>query len=95
MSHARNVKGMDGTSVNMGAKKPRGRTADVTPHPVSPTRPAILRTLKVDANRPIEPGGTKHRGDRRDMNKAYTNNSRTSANHTNPRGGHSRTRGKG
>ena len=35
--------------------------------------------LMNDANRPQGPGGTKHRGDRRDMHTTYTGNERHSA----------------
>jgi hypothetical protein len=54
----------------------------------------IEQIYKAEANRPVGPGAGKHRGDRRDMNKAYTGNRRTRANHTNPKSGRGHSTGK-
>ena len=70
-------------------RKTRGRTAitggSAAAGSPSPTRPNVERTLKVDATRPIEAGGTKHRGDRRDMSKTYTGTAKHAARGNNPR----------
>ncbi len=69
-------------------RKARGRTniggtgGDLGPRA---TRPNVPQTLKVDVNRPQSPGGTKHRGDRRDTSRLYTNNAKHSARGNNPR----------
>lgn len=76
------MRGMDG-STKKGA---RGRSQiDSTGQGVSPTRANTLREMKVAATKPVEAGGTKHRGDRRDMNKAYTNNAKHASRGSNPR----------
>ena len=43
------------------------------------------RGSRREANRPQGPGAGKHRGDRRDMNKLYTNNARHPSRGSNPR----------
>jgi hypothetical protein len=54
-------------------RKTKGRTAITSSSRLGrSTDPGIDRRLKVEATRPIEAGGTKHRGDRRDMSKTYT-----------------------
>ena len=69
-------------------RKARGRTnitttaGDVGP---SPTRPNTPQEMRREADRPQGPGGGKHRGDRRDMSKLYTNNARHPARGNNPR----------
>ena len=70
-----------------------GRQQDLHPNPFRPTKPNLDEELRTEQNRPIGPGPA-HRGDRRDMNKAYTNNRRTQANHTNPKGGRGHSSGK-
>ncbi len=54
----------------------------------------IEQIYKMDTDRPVGPGAGRHRGDRRDMNKAYTGNRRTHANHTNPKSGRGHSTGK-
>jgi hypothetical protein len=80
-----NVKGMHGSQ----NRKARGRTniagggGDLGPRKTTPNTPQEMRS---EANRPQSPGGGgKHRGDRRDMNKLYTNNARHSSRGNNPR----------
>ena len=76
------MKGMDGTS----SKGRRGRSQiDPKGQGIRATRANTLREMKVDATRPVEAGGTKHRGDRRDMSKAYTNNAKHASRGSNPR----------
>jgi hypothetical protein len=45
----------------------------------------VKQTLVREATRPQGPGGTKHRGDRRDMNKVYTGNMKHAARGNTPR----------
>jgi hypothetical protein len=81
---AANLKGMHGGK----DRKARGRTnitgtgGDLGPRKTNPNTPQEMRR---EATRPQSPGGGKHRGDRRDMNKLYTNNARHSARGNNPR----------
>jgi len=69
-------------------RKQRGRSnitgqgGDLGPKSTNPHTPQELRR---EVNRPQSPGGGKHRGDRRDMNKLYTNNAKHSARGNNPR----------
>jgi hypothetical protein len=72
-------------------KKTKGRTSitgtsrpgeDVGPRA---TRPNVPQVVRREANRPVTPGGGKHRGDRRDMNQVYTTNQRHSARGNNVR----------
>jgi len=81
-SKAKNVKGMSGGK----DRKTRGRTSisGSSDLPMT-TRPNTGRSLKVEANRPVEAGGTKHRGDRRDMNQTYTTTRKHSSRGDNPR----------
>ena len=66
-------------------RKARGRTNIGQPGAQEPTRPNVPTTMRAEANRPVTPGGTKHRGDRRDMSRLYTNNAKHSARGNNPR----------
>ena len=70
-------------------KKTRGRTAIPTPSKLinpTPTHPNVKQVQMTEVNRGQSPGGgNKHRGDRRDMNKAYTSNERHSARGNTPR----------
>lgn len=76
------MKGMDGSR----SKGPRGRSQiDPKGQGISATRPNTLREMKLNANRPVEAGATKHRGDRRDMSRTYTNNAKHAARGSNPR----------
>ena len=84
MAKTTGMKGMHGG----GNKKVRGRTSitgTATDTP-SPTRPNVPQTMRAEANR-AGPGkhGNKHRGDRRDMSKLYTNNAKHPARGNNPR----------
>ena len=69
-------------------RKARGRTTitgmggDLGPNKTNPMTPQEVRR---DANRPVNAGAGKHRGDRRDMSKLYTNNAKHSARGNNPR----------
>ena len=65
-------------------RKSRGRTNISQPGTHSPTRPNTPVSMRADANRPVS-GGTKHRGDRRDTSRLYTNNAKHSARGNNPR----------
>jgi hypothetical protein len=64
-----------GTTGDFGTKANKG------PRPTKPNVPEILR---AEANRPVT-AGVKHRGDRRDTSKAYTNNTRHSSRGNNAR----------
>ena len=76
------MKGMHGKA----DRKARGRTNIGQPGTQSPTRPNVPQTVRADANRPVTAGGgTKHRGDRRDTSRLYTNNAKHSARGNNPR----------
>ena len=81
---AANIKGMHGKS----NRKARGRTnitgtgGDLGPRKTQPNTPQEMRR---EATRPVSAGGGKHRGDRRDMNKLYTNNAKHPARGSNPR----------
>lgn len=69
-----------------GDKKTKGRTSISGSSDLPMTsKPNTGRSLKTEANRPVEAGGTKHRGDRRDMSKTYTNNRKHSSRGDNPR----------
>lgn len=48
------------------------------------TKPNVPDVMRAEANRPVS-SGVKHRGDRRDMSKAYTGNAKHSARGNNPR----------
>jgi len=49
------------------------------------SRPNMEQERRVETNRPVSAGAGRHRGDRRDMNKAYTGNARHSARGNTPR----------
>jgi hypothetical protein len=84
--HTTNIKGMHGNQ----NRKARGRTSitgttarDLGPRKTNPNTPQEMRR---EVNRAQSPGGGgKHRGDRRDMNKLYTNNAKHKARRNNPR----------
>ena len=69
-------------------RKTRGRTSisgtggDVGPRKTNPMTPQEVRS---DATRPVSAGAGKKRGDRRDMNKLYTNNAKHPARGNNAR----------
>lgn len=81
MAKGNSTQGMHGKS----DRKSRGRTNIGQAAGPSPTRPNVPSTLRAEANRPVKPGGTKHRGDRRDTSKLYTNNAKHSARGNNAR----------
>ena len=81
MAKTTTTKGMHGKT----DRKARGRTNIAQPGGPSPTRPNVPQTLRTEASRPQKPGGTKHRGDRRDTSKLYTNNAKHPARGNNPR----------
>jgi hypothetical protein len=72
-------------------KKTRGRTSitdsmNAAENNPKLTNPQTKQQRMSDVNRGQSPGGGgKHRGDRRDMNKAYTGNERHSARGNTPR----------
>lgn len=72
-------------------RKTKGRTSisgasmpgdDMGPQASKPNVPQVVRR---EVDRPVGTGGGKHRGDRRDMNRLYTNNQRHSSRGNNPR----------
>ena len=69
-------------------RKTRGRSTisgmggDLGPRKTSPM---TTQERRRETDRPQGPGAGKHRGDRRDMNKLYTNNAKHSARGSNPR----------
>ena len=75
------TKGMHGDS----NRKARGRTTISDVPAQSPTRPNVPQVVRREANRPVNAGGGKHRGDRRDMSKLYTNNAKHKARGNNER----------
>lgn len=68
------------------AKQSRGRTTDVKPSAVAPTKARFPLEKRTDVTRPIGRGGGKNRGDRRDTNPVFTNNNRRQPNHGDPLG---------
>src|SRR5215208_4932086 len=62
MAKTNATKGMHGKA----DRKARGRTNISGAAGKRSTRPNVPQTLRAEANRPQTPGGTKHRGDRRD-----------------------------
>ena len=69
-------------------RKARGRTTITeTGGHLGPrkTNPATPQEMRREATRPVSAGAGKHRGDRRDMSKLYTNNAKHSARGNNPR----------
>ena len=69
-------------------KKTRGRTSITGVsklNPIHPTKPDVDQKRRTQASRPVSAGTGRHRGDRRDMNKAYTGNRKHSARGNTPR----------
>ena len=91
MSHARTGKGGIRGMEDVKDRKARGRTAKtVEPVPgedMGPraTRPNVPQEVRREANRPQTPGGGRHRGDRRDTSRLYTNNTKHTARGNTPR----------
>ena len=75
------TKGMHGGT----DRKARGRTNIGMAAGPRPTKPNVPQEMRADANRPVSAGGTKHRGDRRDTSRLYTNNAKHSSRGNNPR----------
>lgn len=65
-------------------KAPRGRT-NIGEGSKSSSRRWTANEQKTQAARPVKAGGGAKRGDRRDMNKAYTGNAKHSARGNTPR----------
>lgn len=66
--------------------KARGRTAKTTaPDGPNPTEGHVQQELKTETNRPVSSGGGKLRGDRRDMSRLYTNNTKHASRGNDPR----------
>lgn len=68
-------------------RKTRGRTTITGISPSGPTSPDTPISRRTGANRPVTANGdmNKHRGDRRDTNKTYTNNAKHAARGNTPR----------
>ena len=69
-------------------KKTRGRTSITGMaklNPLKPTKPRSQQERRAETTRPVSAGTGRHRGDRRDMNKTYTGNTRHSARGNTPR----------
>src|SRR3954451_7609345 len=81
-----------------GGTKNRGRTPGAS-HLIgpNPTKPNVAQEMRAEANRPTgRNGGGKHRGDRRDTNRVFTNNDQMQPNFSNPAGsGRGQTQGGG
>lgn len=75
----RRTRGRATISGNVGASYQKG--GDIGP---SPSKPNVPEEMRAEANRPVT-AGVKHRGDRRDTNKAYTGNTKHSARGKTPR----------
>ena len=87
MSHARTGKGGIRGMEDVGDRKARGRTAKTV---VGGARGAhgqerVTDAIGHDATRPQGPGAGKHRGDRRDTSRLYTNNTKHKARGNTPR----------
>jgi hypothetical protein len=82
----RKTKGMHASS----DRKQRGRTSITDKGKPAFAKDPSSRTptgnaRKTQATKPIGPGGTVHRGDRRDMSRTYTNNAKHASRGTNAR----------
>ncbi|MBC8109316.1 MAG: hypothetical protein H7Z14_22220 [Anaerolineae bacterium] len=80
-----------------GGTKSRGRTtgASAPASSRSPTRPNTPIEMRSSASRPVS-SGVKKRGDRRDMNRQFTNNDQRQPNMGDPLGsGKKQTQGGG
>jgi hypothetical protein len=68
-------------------RKHRGRTSITKLQQPSPTHPMVPEVQRAEVNRAVTANGNmnKHRGDRRDMSKAYTGNERHAARGNTPR----------
>jgi hypothetical protein len=69
-----------------GGTKRRGRSRDIAPDPVAPTKAAFPKEIRTDTTRPVTPGGGKKRGDRRDTNPQFTGNAKHRPNNVDPQG---------
>ena len=91
MSHARTGKGGVRGMEDVKDRKARGRTANTvlgeTGEDMGPreTRPNVPQEVRAEANRPQSPGAGKHRDDRRDTSRLYTNNTKHKARGNTPR----------
>jgi hypothetical protein len=70
----------------MATNNARGRTARTVPSAVAPTKGRAPLEQRTGANRPVGAGAGKHRGDRRDTSRPFTNNNRRQPNHGDPLG---------
>lgn len=69
-------------------RKTRGRTAITESSKIATRKlsnPDVPIHRRTQASRPVKAGTGKHRGDRRDMNKAYTGNAKHAARGNTPR----------
>lgn len=69
-------------------QKTRGRTSITDKgniNQANPSRPNYQQEQRAEVTRGVSAGSGKHRGDRRDMNKAYTGNRKHSARGNTPR----------
>ena len=79
---------------HVGTTKKRGRT-NIKASKMT-TRPNIPNVMRAASSHPQGPGSTSHRGDRRDMNRVFTNNDQMQPNFSNPAGsGKGQTQGGG
>ena len=66
-------------------RKARGRTNIGLTDGKRASRPNVPTALRTEANRPVNSGGTVHRGDRRDTSRLYTNNAKHPSRGNDPR----------
>ena len=69
-------------------KKTRGRSSITGMgklNPLRPSKPQSQQERRAETTRPVSAGTGRQRGDRRDMNKAYTGNMKHSARGNTPR----------
>lgn len=82
------------SSPNSGGNYVQARQKDAWPHRhhrivqdchAQLSNPDVPIHRRTEASRPVKAGTGKHRGDRRDMNKAYTGNAKHAARGNTPR----------
>lgn len=81
MTKPRSAKGMHGEK----DRKTRGRSSISSPDPFQPSDVKVPQVLRREAKRPINAGGGRQRGDRRDTSRTYTGNQKHKARGSNPR----------
>lgn len=68
-----------------GGTKRRGRSKIVGNDTVIQNKAALKLEKRTEVSRSVTAGGGTNRGDRRDMNKTFSGNSKRQPNHSNPR----------